>query len=107
MFEGLTTGEMLTLITYLVRDISAVWTLATAGVSLLSVSSGRPAARTITGGALVWLVAFGGYLAPIDKSRFFNRDAISAMLTVALALWVMVFTHLIFTTTRQHLQHHL
>ena len=56
-------------------------------------------------GALVWLVAFGGYLTPIDKSRFFDRGAISAMLAVALALWAMVFTHLIFTTASRHLHH--
>ena len=94
---------MLTLTTHLVRDVPAVWTLATAGVALLSVSSGRPAARTITGGALVRLAAFGGYLAPIDKGRFFDRGATSAMLTVALTLWAMAFTHFISTTTRRHL----
>jgi hypothetical protein len=107
MFEGLTTGDILALTTYLVRDISAIWTLATAGVSLLSVSSGQPAARTITGGALVWLVALGGYLAPVGKSRFFDRDSILVMLAVALGLWAMVFTRLILTATKHHLQHHL
>ena len=74
MFDGLTTGELLTVVTFLVRDISAIWTLATAGVALLSVSARRPEARTIAGGALVWLVALGGYLAPVDESRFFRSE---------------------------------
>jgi hypothetical protein len=103
MLDGLSTGELLTLATFLVRDISAVWTLATAGVSLWSVSAGRPERRTITGGALVWLVAYGGYLAPVDKSRFFNRGSIHAMLIIALALWAIAFARLILSTVERRL----
>ena len=76
MFAGRSAGELLTLATYLVRDISAIWTLAMAGVALLSVSARRPETRPIIGGALVWLVVLGSNLAPVDKSRFFDRGTV-------------------------------
>jgi hypothetical protein len=104
MFETLSTRELLALATFLARDISAIWTLAMAGVALLSLIARRPDWRAITGGFLVWFVALGGYASPVGASRFFDRGAIYGMLVVALALWAMVFVRLIFLVAEQRLR---
>ena len=102
--DNLTTGELLQFVTLLTRDVSAVWTLATAAASLLSVSARRPQIRTIAGGALVWFVALGGYFSPVDNSRFFSRGSIYFMLALALAMWTMVLAHLITLLAARRLQ---
>lgn len=104
MFGEHSAGEFLTLATYLTRDISTIWTLVMAGLSLVLVSIGRPQARQITGGALVWFVALGGYLSPVDQSWLFSRDTISFMLNLALVLWVLVFISLILAAAERQLQ---
>ena len=102
--DNLTTGELLRLVTLLTRDVSAVWTLATAAVSLLSVSARRPRMRTIAGGTLVWFVALGGYFSPVDKSQFFSRGSVNVMLVLALAMWTMVVAQLFILVAERRLQ---
>jgi len=103
MFGTLSTREFLALTMLLARDLSAIWTLAMAGVSLASVTSGRLDLRAMAGGLLVWLVALGGHSAPVERSHFFDRGTISFILSLALVLWGLVLTGLLFTLAERRL----